>query len=42
MISPQQIVLEISALRDVSAEKERALVKSDLFSRVFERTLVIR
>lgn len=41
LVSPQQIILEISALRDVSAEKERALVKSDLFSRVFERTLVI-
>jgi CHAD domain-containing protein len=41
-LSPTQIIIDVSAPRDVSAEKERALLKSDLFSRVFERTLVIR
>jgi exopolyphosphatase/guanosine-5'-triphosphate,3'-diphosphate pyrophosphatase len=41
-INPQEIILEISALRDISAEKEQTLLKSDLFIRVFERTLVIR
>ena len=42
ILNPQQIIMEISALRDISAEKERALIKSDLFTQVFERTLVIR
>jgi CHAD domain-containing protein len=42
MITPQQIILEISSLRDASGEKERALLKSDLLNKVFDRTLVIR
>lgn len=42
ILSPQQVILEVSALQDISAEKERALLKSDLFTRVFERVLVIR
>jgi exopolyphosphatase/guanosine-5'-triphosphate,3'-diphosphate pyrophosphatase len=42
IINPQEIILEISALRDISAEKEHALLKSELFNRVFERKLVIR
>lgn len=37
-----QVFLEITAVRDVSAEKEHALGKSDLFVRVFDRMLVIR
>jgi CHAD domain-containing protein len=41
-INPQEIILETSALQDISAEKEQALLKGDLFIRVFERTLVIR
>jgi CHAD domain-containing protein len=41
-INPQEIILEISALRDISAEKARALQKGDLFIRIFERKLVIR
>ena len=41
-INPQEIILEISALRDISAEKEQALIKSDLFNRLFERKMVIR
>ena len=41
-IYPKEIILEISALRDVSAEKEQARQKSDLFFQVFERKLVIR
>ena len=41
-INPQQIILGISSLRDVSAEKERALLKSDLMTRMFERTVIIR
>jgi len=40
-IYPQEIILEISSLRDISAEKEQTLLKSDLFIQVFERTLVI-
>ena len=42
IINPEEIILEISAQRDISAEKEQALLKSDLFIRVFERKLVIR
>jgi CHAD domain-containing protein len=42
IINPHEIILEISAQRDISAEKEHALRKSDLFNRVFERNLVIR
>ena len=42
IINPQEIILEVSALRDISAEKARALLKSDLFIQVFERKLVIR
>jgi hypothetical protein len=42
MISQEQIFLEPSALRDISAEKERAREKSDLFIRIFDRPLVIR
>ena len=41
-INPREIILEISAQRDISAEKEHALLKSELFNRVFERKLVIR
>ena len=42
ILNPSEIILEISAIRDVSSEKEQALMKSDLFSRVFGRALVIR
>jgi exopolyphosphatase/pppGpp-phosphohydrolase len=42
IINPQEILLEVSALRDISAEKARAFLKSDLFIQVFERKLVIR
>jgi len=41
-INPQEIILDVSALQDISEEKERAYLKSDLFIRVFERKLVIR
>ena len=41
-INPQEIILEVSALRDISTEKARALQKSDLFTQVFERNMVIR
>jgi CHAD domain-containing protein len=41
-IHPHEIILEISAQRDITAEKEHALLKSELFNRVFERKLVIR
>jgi CHAD domain-containing protein len=40
-INPLEILLEVSALRDISAEKARAFLKSDLFIQVFERKLVI-
>ncbi len=39
---PHEVVIETSAIRDASAEIERALEKGDLFRQVFERTLVIR
>ncbi len=39
---PHEAVVEISAMRDASAEIERASEKGDLFRQVFERTLVIR
>jgi hypothetical protein len=42
IINPQEIILEVSSLRDISAEKARAFLKSDLFIQVFERKLVIR
>ena len=42
IINPQEIILEVSSLRDISAEKARAFFKSDLFIQVFERKLVIR
>jgi CHAD domain-containing protein len=38
----EDIIIEISASRDASAEMERARLKSDLFSRVFNRNPVIR
>jgi CHAD domain-containing protein len=41
-IHPQEIILEVSALRDISTEKARAIQKSDLFVQVFERKMVIR
>lgn len=41
-LRPDAIVIEISARQDASAEMERARLKSDLFSRVFNRNLVIR
>jgi CHAD domain-containing protein len=41
-IHPQEIILEVSALRDISTEKARAIQKSDLFVQVFERKVVIR
>jgi CHAD domain-containing protein len=37
-----EVVIETSAIRDASAEIERAFEKGDLFRQVFERTLVIR
>jgi len=37
-----RVVIETSVQRDASAEIERALQKGDLFTEVFERTLVIR
>lgn len=37
-----EVVIETSVQRDVSAEIERALQKGDLFTQIFERTLVIR
>jgi CHAD domain-containing protein len=42
IINPQEIILEVSALQDISAEKAQACLKSDLFTRVFGRKLVIR
>jgi hypothetical protein len=39
---PHEVVVETSAVRDASAEIERALEKGDLFRQVFDRTLVIR
>ncbi len=42
MINPLEIIMEISSLQDVTVEKERALIKSDLLNRIFKRTLVIR
>jgi CHAD domain-containing protein len=39
---PQGVVIETSAIRDVSEEIERALKKGDLFRQVFEQNLVIR
>ena len=42
IITSQEIILEVSAVRDISAEKTRAFLKSDLFIQVFERQLVIR
>jgi hypothetical protein len=41
-LRPDAIVIEISARQDASAEMERARLKSELFSRVFNRNLVIR
>jgi CHAD domain-containing protein len=40
-IYPEEIALEVRALRDASCEKERAAAKADLFRQVFERELVI-
>jgi exopolyphosphatase/pppGpp-phosphohydrolase len=37
-----EVVIETTVERDASAEIERALQKGDLFTQVFERTLVIR
>jgi len=37
-----KVVIETSVQRDASAEIQRALQKGDLFTEVFERTLVIR
>ncbi|HET6581383.1 MAG TPA: CHAD domain-containing protein [Methanoregula sp.] len=37
-----KVVIETSVQRDASAEIERALQKGDLFTQIFERTLVIR
>jgi hypothetical protein len=42
ILNSQEIILEVSALQDISAEKARAILKSDLFIQVFERKLVIR
>ncbi len=42
IITSQEIIIEVSAVRDISAEKTRAFLKSDLFIQVFERQLVIR
>jgi CHAD domain-containing protein len=40
--SPGKVVIETTAIRDVSAEIEKALQKGILFTQVFERALVIR
>ncbi len=37
-----EVILEISAIRDASAEIKRAQQKGDLFTRVFKRKLVIQ
>jgi hypothetical protein len=37
-----KVIIETSVQRDASAEIRRALQKGDLFTQVFERTLVIR
>jgi len=37
-----KVIIETSVQRDASAEIQRALQKGDLFTEVFERTLVIR
>lgn len=42
LIHPEEVVIEISAKREASAEMERAREKGDLFTQVFERKLVIR
>jgi CHAD domain-containing protein len=39
---PGEVVIEITAIRDASAEIEKALQKGILFTQVFERALVIR
>jgi exopolyphosphatase/pppGpp-phosphohydrolase len=41
-IHPEEVVIEISTVRDASSEVERASLKADLFIRVFKRALVIR
>jgi CHAD domain-containing protein len=41
-INPEEVVFEISTVRDASSELERARLKGDLFVRVFKRALVIR
>ena len=42
LIHPEEVVIEISAKREASAEMERAREKGALFTQVFERKLVIR
>ncbi|MGA2912419.1 MAG: CHAD domain-containing protein [Methanoregula sp.] len=37
-----EVIINVSATKDISAEMARAREKGDLFTRVFERTLVIR
>jgi hypothetical protein len=39
---PDRILIEVSSSQDASAEMERARLKSELFSQVFNRNLVIR
>ena len=41
-IHPEEVLIEISTVQDASSELDRARFKGDLFSRVFERALVIR
>ena len=40
--TPDAVIIDVSASRDITAEMARARKKGDLFTRVFERTLVIR
>jgi CHAD domain-containing protein len=39
---PQEVIIETTAIREATAEIKRAYEKGDLFTQVFERTLVIR
>jgi hypothetical protein len=38
---PDEVMIEISAIRDALAEIDRARQKGDLFTQVFNRRLVI-
>ena len=41
-VSPEMITIVIQAGQDVSSERSRAQLKSDLLARVFLRTVVVR